>query len=122
MNPEEDLYSIIEKIMQKDSRYAQEAYVFVLTALNYTMQKLKRKGHVTGQELSEGIKQFAIKEYGRLSRTVFEHWGISTTEDFGNIVFNLIEERLLGKTDNDSIDDFKGIYDFKEVFEDKYPY
>ncbi len=86
------------------------------------MEKLKRKGHVSGRELSEGIKEFAIEEYGRLAITVFEYWGVKKTEDFGRIVFNMIDAGVLGKTDTDSIDDFKDIYDFKKVFEDEFTY
>ena len=69
-----------------------------------------------------GIKTVALKQYGRLTRTVFEHWGVKITEDFGNIVFNMIDAKLLGKRDSDSIEDFKNVYDFKAVFEDDYSY
>ncbi|MCP4649451.1 MAG: hypothetical protein GY853_05130 [PVC group bacterium] len=122
MKKEEDFLKILDRICQKDDRYAQDAYLFVFTALTHTMGQLKRKGHITGQELLYGIRQIAIKEYGRMARTVFEHWGVKNSEDFGNIVFNLVEEELLGKTDADSINDFKNSYDFKTVFEDDYDF
>lgn len=106
----------IEEIAGRDIRYKIEAYNFVLEALNYTVRRLNRPRHITGGELLEGIKQYAREQFGPMTRTVFEHWGITQTEDFGHIVFNLVEARLLGKTEQDSLEDFKGGYDFKEVF------
>lgn len=106
----------IEIIVNRDKRYKIDAYHFVLEALNYTVKKLKRPRHVRGGELLEGIKEYAKKEFGPMARTVLEHWGITSTIDFGNIVFNLIDVKLLGKTEEDSIEDFKDGYDFKEVF------
>ncbi len=122
MKSKEDLISALNRICQKDSRYKIDAYSFVLAALNVTMEALKRNGHVSGRELISGIKDFAIREYGRMARTVFEHWGVKTTEDFGHIVFNMVEAGILGKTKSDSIDDFKDVFNFKKVFEDEYPF
>ena len=70
----------------------------------------------TGQELLEGIKEFALNAFGPLAFTVFSEWGIHTTEDFGEIVFNLVDAGRLGKTESDSRDDFKQVYDFNDVF------
>ena len=64
----------------------------------------------------EGIKEFALDEFGPLAFTVFSEWGIHTTEDFGEIVFNLVDAGRLGKTESDSRDDFKQVYDFNDVF------
>ncbi|MCG2712496.1 MAG: hypothetical protein L6416_09275 [Candidatus Omnitrophica bacterium] len=122
MKSKEDLISALNRICQKDSRYKIDAYSFVLAALNITMAALNRDGHVSGQELAHGIKDFAIREYGRMARAVFEHWGVKTTEDFGHIVFNMVESGVLGKTESDSIDDFKEVFDFKKEFEDEYPF
>lgn len=122
MKSKEDLISVLSRLCLKDSRYKIDAYTFVLAALNVTMQALKRNGHVSGQELTSGIKDFAIREYGRMARTVFEHWGIKTTEDFGHIVFNMVDAGVLGKTETDNIDDFKNGFDFKKAFEDEYPF
>jgi uncharacterized repeat protein (TIGR04138 family) len=118
----EDLISILNNICEQDERYKLDAYPFVLGALNYTMEKLKRKGHVSGKELTEGIRDYALNEYGRMAKTVLEHWGIKVTEDFGNIVFNMVDAGVLGKTEQDKIDDFKDVFDFKVVFEDEYDY
>lgn len=122
MKSKEDLISILSRICNKDSRYKIDAYTFVLAALNVTMESLDRNGHVSGQELTHGIKGFAITEYGRMARTVFEHWGIKTTEDFGYIVFNMVEAGVLGRTESDNINDFKDGFDFKKAFEDEYTF
>lgn len=104
------------KILQQDKRYKIDAYNFVMEALNYTVRKLQKTRHVSGKELLEGIKDYALAQFGPMAKTVFEHWGILSTEDFGNIVFNLVEARILSKTEQDSLDDFKNGYDFKQVF------
>ena len=112
----EDVLTTLEKIAEEDTRYNFEAYTFLMSALNYTVNKLDKPRHVTGQELLEGIREYGLEQFGPMTRTVFEHWGIKATEDFGRIVFNLVDVGLLGKTEQDSINDFKNIYDFKEVF------
>ncbi len=106
----------VEEICAKDVRYKPEGYEFVSQALNFTRKKMKREGHITGKELSEGMRDFAIDQYGPMAKSVLKHWGIHKTEDFGNIVFNLIEKKIFFKTENDSIDDFKGVYDFDSAF------
>ena len=104
-------------ILDKDKRYDPEAYSFIMASLDYTMRKLKRKGHVTGQELSDGVKDYCLEQFGPLSRLVLERWGIKSTNDFGEIVFNLINSGLLGKTEEDRKEDFHNRYDFKEAFD-----
>ncbi|MEW6621370.1 MAG: Minf_1886 family protein [bacterium] len=118
MNNEKSFEEIVEEIVQKDHRYKAESYSFVMSALGFTQNKLKRNGHVSGQELLKGIQDVALELFGPMARTVFEHWGIYKTEDFGHIVFNMVNSGLMGKTDSDSIDDFKDIYDFKKVFDE----
>lgn len=113
-------YLRVERIVGKDPRYKADAYEFVMRGLFYTQKKLKRKGHVAGKELAEGLKDFALEEFGGMARTVLSHWGINETGDFGEIVYNMIEENLLNKTESDSKEDFKDIYNFKEVFETGY--
>ena len=112
---------IINKICEKDSRYAPEAYFFVRQALDTTVKILKKpkegpNRHVTGQELLEGIKLFTLQEFGPMSLTVLHTWNINQTDDFGNIVFNLVESGVLGSTAEDSKTDFSGGYDFDEAF------
>lgn len=105
------------KILNKDKRYDPEAYSFIMASISYTMKKLKRKGHVTGQELSDGVKDYCLEQFGPMSRLVLEKWGVKSTNDFGEIVFNLIDSGLLGKTDEDRKEDFYNRYDFKEAFD-----
>jgi uncharacterized repeat protein (TIGR04138 family) len=120
MEVEQNFETELRKIVEKDPRYPADAYIFVRFALDYTAKTLEIKGHVTGQELLEGIRQFALKKFGPMSRFMFRQWGIETCEDFGNIVFNMVDNRLLGKTEQDSIDDFKHGYDFYDTFEKPY--
>lgn len=105
------------KILDKDKRYDPEAYSFIMAGLGYTIKKLDRKGHVTGQELSDGVKDYCLEQFGPMARLVLEKWGIKSTNDFGEIVFNLIDSGLLGKTDQDSKEDFHNRYDFREAFD-----
>lgn len=111
----------IEKIIAKDSRYHKDAYIFVREALDYTIKKLgkqgKRKsGHVTGQQLLEGIREYALSQFGPMAITVLNEWGVYRCEDFGEIVFNMVDANILAKTEQDSKQDFEGGYDFEEAF------
>lgn len=114
---EKNFYQKVEELLKRDLRYKIDAYEFLMQALHFTQKKLNRKGHVGGKELSEGIKEYALDKFGPMARTVFEHWGITKTEDFGEIVFNMVENDLIAKTDKDSKEDFRGVYDFKEAFD-----
>jgi uncharacterized repeat protein (TIGR04138 family) len=116
MEEKKDFYTMIEEICEKDSRYKPDAYEFIMQALHFTQGRLKRETHVTGRELLEGIREFAVEQYGPMARSVFAHWGVAKTQDFGNIVFNLVERKILSKTDTDSIEDFKDVYDFEKTF------
>ncbi|MDD4954057.1 MAG: hypothetical protein PHG40_04015 [Candidatus Omnitrophica bacterium] len=116
MEEKKDFYQAAEEICARDPRYKADAYEFLMQALHFTQTKLKRTGHISGVELLEGIREFAVEQYGAMARTVLAHWGIAKTQDFGNIVFNMVESKLLSKTDQDSVNDFKDIYDFDTVF------
>lgn len=105
-----------ERILKKDPRYKIEAYIFVLEALYYSREKFKVEKHVTGKQLLEGIKELALKRFGSMAKMVFEYWGVKKTIDFGNIVFNMVNEKLLSKTEEDKIEDFEDVYDFDDVF------
>ena len=111
----------VDSILAKDARFARDAYAFVREALDFT-QKLAGKEargairHVSGQELLDGIRQFALQQYGPMTMTVLEEWGVKNSRDFGDIVFNMVEISLLAKTDKDSRDDFQNGYDFTDAF------
>ena len=111
----------LDQLLAADPRYDREAYLFLQDALDFTMKSRKKQKtdlsrHVTGQELLEGVRAFAIKEYGPMVPTVFETWGIGRCEDFGEMVFNLIRAGIFGKTETDTIEDFRNGYDFAEAF------
>ena len=108
---------LLDAILAGDPRYARDAYVFVSEALGYTVQRAARSGHVSGRELCEGLSEFALRQFGRLARTVLESWGIRSSEDIGEIVFNMVEVGLLRKTEEDSREDFAGVLDFDEAFD-----
>ncbi|HNW39530.1 MAG TPA: hypothetical protein PL125_02510 [Candidatus Omnitrophota bacterium] len=111
-----EFYDLVEGICRKDKRYKPDAYEFVLAGLSFTQKKLKKTAHVSGAELAAGLRDYAIDQYGALSGSVLSYWGISQTQDFGNIVFNMIEKKLLSKTKEDSLLDFNAVYDFKSAF------
>lgn len=112
----------LDKIVTKDPRYTREAYLFVREALDHTQKMLVKPArdatprHVSGQQLLEGIRDFALQQFGPMALTVLTEWGVQRCEDFGEIVFNMVENSLLAKTDQDSREDFKGGYDFDEAF------
>lgn len=111
----------LEILSARDPRYDKEAYLFVREALDFTQKSTGRdtRGrprHVTGQELVEGIRNYALQQFGPMTLMVFEQWGIRSCLDFGEIVFNMVDLGLLAKTDTDSRADFEGGYDFQEAF------
>jgi len=111
----------VELIVTRDLRYSREAYTFVREALDYTQKLIVKESHgnirhVSGQELLDGVRQFALQQFGPMTVTVFEEWGIRQCRDFGEIVFNMVEIGLLAKTDDDTRDDFQNGYDFVEAF------
>ena len=117
MEDMEEFAMKIDRILDEDNRYRKEAYIFMFGALEHTIEKIGERRHVTGQELLGGISEYGWQQYGPTTGLVFEHWGVRTTEDFGNIVFNLIDTGLMGKTEEDSIEDFRDVYDFNEEFD-----
>ena len=106
----------IEGILEKNSSYKFEAYTFVLAALHDTVTRLKKPRHITGQELALGIRKYALDQFGPMAKTVLHHWGIRTTLDFGEIVFALIDAKLLSKQPEDKLEDFDKVYEFEESF------
>ncbi|MFN7140481.1 MAG: Minf_1886 family protein [Limisphaerales bacterium] len=110
---------VIDKIVAQDSRYHRDAYSFLREALEFTQKNICKKGevrHVTGAELLEGLRDYALTQFGPMAITVLDEWGIRSTEDFGEMVFNMVEHNLLAKTEEDSRADFKEGYNFNETF------
>jgi uncharacterized repeat protein (TIGR04138 family) len=110
-------------------RFHEDAYRFIVEALHFTQQRLDRprarhaddeEAHVTGAELMHGARDFAARQWGMLAPTVFRSWGVRSTDDFGRIVFELIERGEMRKTDRDRLSDFAHVYDFDEAFVENY--
>lgn len=120
MKPSIDVEDTLDKITESDPRFDRDAYYFVRDALDVAQKKYCKSGrdpqHVSGQQLLEGIREHAVGEYGPMTAMVLRDWGVNKCEDFGDIVFNMVESSLLGKTDEDTSEDFKGGYDFDEAF------
>lgn len=120
-----DVEQVLETIVARDTRYPREAYYFVREALDVAQRKFTKAAgksakdkpaHVSGQQLLEGIRAHALEQFGPLTMMVLEEWGVRRCEDFGEIVFNMVESSLLGKTENDSREDFKAGYEFFGAF------
>jgi uncharacterized repeat protein (TIGR04138 family) len=133
-------HSKLEELVRRDPRYAYEAYEFVFDALTHTQKLLGRlpeagsapplsfspppsreeEYHVTGKQLLLGIRDLALREFGLMARTVFRMWGIDRTDDFGEIVFNLIDASLMSRTEQDDRRDFHAVFDLDEALERGY--
>lgn len=111
------------KILNAAGPYPIEAFNFVREGLTFTAQRIHRSQpaaepdrHISGQQLCLGLRDFAIQQYGLLAPIVLRHWHVRRTDDFGRIVFAMIAEGLMSKSADDSIEDFRTVYDFDEAF------
>jgi len=119
-----DFAEIVTLICKEDPRFDRRAYDFVRLGLDQTVKDLRKKDvsraersrHVTGAELLEGLRGFALDQFGPLAKTVLNAWGVCKCRDFGDIVFNLIEYNVFSKTENDRREDFGDVFDFDEAF------
>lgn len=122
----------------RTTKYPLDAFIFVQQGLEYTVQRTygplendaqqpeketpgdacaKRvERHISGRQLCMGLRDFAIEQYGLLARTVMRRWRINGCEDFGHIVFAMVDAGLMNKTEDDSIRDFTDVYDFEAAF------
>lgn len=110
------LEAALAEIRRRDGKFNERAYVFVLAALEFAQTRLPVRRHLTGVELAWACRDFALEQFGMLAATVLVHWGLRTTEDFGQIVFLLIDVGLLARQPTDRLEDFERVYDFAEVF------
>ncbi|MBX7167170.1 MAG: hypothetical protein K1X74_12650 [Pirellulales bacterium] len=131
----------LANLLKRDKRYKVDAYVFVFEALSFAQQVLGMgtekasepldpeepeeessggERHLTGQQLCEAIRMYALQQYGYLAKCVLESWGVSNTGDFGEIVFNLIRIKQMRKTPEDRREDFDNVYDFETAFKQSY--
>jgi uncharacterized repeat protein (TIGR04138 family) len=109
----------VVSILERDQRYDGHAYFFLKDALDFTVKRFAenasgRNRHVTGKELLEGFRDFALEQYGPMAATLMEEWGIHQSGDIGNMVFRLIEEQVFGKQDTDKPEDFEGWFDLNQ--------
>jgi uncharacterized repeat protein (TIGR04138 family) len=116
VNDATSLDEALERLRVRDVRYHERAYLFVLAALEYAQGKLEQRRHLTGGELALACRDFALEQFGLMASTVLAHWGVLRTEDFGQMVFLLIDAGLLARQPSDRIEDFDQVYDFSEVF------
>lgn len=133
-------------LVQRDKRYTVDAYLFVLEALTYAQETLgmgeetgetdrdtpsesssrtrkrrkRTEQHLTGQQLCEAARRYALDQYGYLAKTVLGNWGVVSTRDLGEIVFNMIDIGQMRKTRKDRREDFHDVYDFEDVFRDRF--
>ena len=121
----------IERIFSDDGRYPLEAVAFVREGLSYTVEKCHSSSlqpkeepiphrHISGSQLCEGLRELAQKRWGLMARQVLKHWNITSTSDFGAIVFLLVNNGWMQKQPQDSIEDFDSVYDFVEAFDQDY--
>jgi uncharacterized repeat protein (TIGR04138 family) len=120
-----DFEEAIRQLCHKDKRYTPQAYQLVRMSLDVAQKnvhgeikknKIQVNRHVTGPQLIEGFRQHVIETYGPMSFTILHNWGIKKSVDVGNIVFNIIETGMFGRSDDDTLEDFENVIDFKEAF------
>jgi uncharacterized repeat protein (TIGR04138 family) len=124
----------IFQLLRDDPRYTLDAYQFVRDALSYAQEVLGMtqkapqaeedepppEAHLTGQQLCEAIRQYALEQYGLMTKVVLSNWGIHSTSDFGDIVYNLIDIGLMKKSESDRREDFNDVYDFETAFKQEF--
>ena len=120
----------LDRILKTEKRYHREAYSFIRDSLDFTQKILGRESksqrgkteekHVSPEELLCGARDYALQAYGPMALMLFEEWGIRSCRDFGEIVFIMVENGLLRKTDKDSRADFENGYDFEQTFREPY--
>jgi uncharacterized repeat protein (TIGR04138 family) len=125
-----DFEGELNRIVESDSRYEREAYVFLRQALDFCQKTEIKSGrkprvvettttgenHISVAQLLDGIRQYALHEYGPMAMMVLNSWGVKSCEDFGAIVFKMVEHRLLSVTDKDTPEEFRKGFDFFEAF------
>jgi uncharacterized repeat protein (TIGR04138 family) len=111
------------QIARDDGRYNSAAVKFVYEGLDCVLKKnIDEPQHINGQVLCEGLKELALKKWGRLAKLVLNNWGVKNTRDFGEIVYLMIENKWMSAQPTDSIDDFNNIYDFNSVFKERFKF
>ena len=113
---------IMDRIRLREPRFHENAYLFVLAALEYCQARLTERRHITGRELAAACSDLALDRYGVMARLVLDHWGVRATADIGDMVFALVDLGLLISQPNDSREDFADVFDFDQAFGREYPW
>jgi uncharacterized repeat protein (TIGR04138 family) len=113
---------IMDRIRIREPRFDEQAYLFVLSALELCQAQMSVRRHITGVELARAARDLALDRFGLMARVVLDHWGISSTADIGDIVFTLVEMGLLLSQPQDTRDEFVDVFDFDLAFERDYPW
>ena len=116
-----DFETAILNIIRRDDRFDPQAYIFLKDALDFTQKRAVDSGHsetnhVSGRELALGFRDLALQDFGPMASTLMGEWGLTSTRNIGEMVFQLIEERMFGKQEDDKLEDFEDIYDFEDAF------
>jgi uncharacterized repeat protein (TIGR04138 family) len=109
----------VVSILKREKRFDPHAYFFLKDALDFTLKRAAETNagqarHVTGQELLEGFRDFALEQFGPMASTLMREWGVRKCQDVGDMVFHLIEEQVFGKQDSDRREDFAESFDFED--------
>ena len=130
-----DAQLILMKLVESDLRYKLDAYLFVRDGLTYAQDVLhvgadeeevesspepESEKHLTGQQLCESLRKYALDQYGYMAKTVLNSWGLTSTSDFGEVVYNMIGEKLMKKSESDQREDFDDIFEFKTAFQQNF--
>lgn len=124
----EDLAAVAQQ-----TKYPLAAFLFLRRGLDFTVSRehgelpedffdrpdnadAYHNRHISGRQLCYGLRDFAIQEYGLLARTVLRRWNIRSCEDFGHIVFAMVDNELMHKAESDTFADFQGVFDFTDAF------
>ncbi len=113
-------HKTLEHIARERGKYEVEAYSFIFESLDHLLNKMDERRHVSGAELSHGIRELALERFGFMAKTILNEWGVHKTDDFGEMVYHLIKEGVMSKTEDDRQKDFNDIYDFATAFDGEY--
>lgn len=118
----DDIFGRVAQILKQDPRFREDAYWFVMAGLGRAARALPEPRHLTGKELLEGLRAEAADQFGPMAAEVFRHWGIKNSLDFGQIVFKMVDQGILSKTDQDRLEDFDDPAFFERLFDDSAAY
>ncbi|HEX7595907.1 MAG TPA: Minf_1886 family protein [Gemmatimonadaceae bacterium] len=113
---------IMDRIRIREPRFDEQAYLFVLSALELCQAQMSVRRHITGVELARAARDLALDRFGLMARVVLDHWGISSTADIGDIVFTLVDLGFLLSQPQDTRDEFVDVFDVDLAFERDYPW